>query len=102
MGLSCADYDSASFELSDKEKEVFLVLYTADQRVITYREIASGMRESEFLVRTYVTSLIQKGVPIKKKYINGVAYMELSERFKELQAKKNVLKISQKTLRDLG
>ncbi len=85
--------------LSAKEKEVFLVLYTADQSV-TYAEIAAGIRESEFLVRTYITSLIQKGVPVRKFYRNNVVQLELSPRFRELQTRNNLLNISQRTVKE--
>ncbi|MBI2575451.1 hypothetical protein HYV82_06225 [Candidatus Woesearchaeota archaeon] len=85
------------FDLTEKEKEVFLVLYTAGS-MVTYKDIASGVHESEFLARSYVTQLIQKGVPVKKRYINSAAYLELDARFREMQAKRNILNISQKTV----
>ena len=97
-GIQVAEKETKFAELSEKEKEVFLVLYTADKNMLTHHDIACGVRESEFLVRSYITSLVQKGVPIKKWYINNVAYLELDARFKEMQAKQNVLKISQKTV----
>lgn len=93
------DGQKTNIDLHEKEKEVFLVLYTSE-RVLTYEEIATGIRESEFLVRNYVTSLIQKGVPIKKRYSNSRTYLQLEQRFKELQAKTNMLNISQKTVKE--
>lgn len=86
-------------ELDGKEKEVFLILYTAsDSRPLTYREIADGMRESEFLVRGYITNMIEKGVPVQKRYVNDTAYVSLDASFKDLQAKQNVVRLNQKTV----
>ncbi|MBI2145455.1 hypothetical protein HYU18_03985 [Candidatus Woesearchaeota archaeon] len=86
-------------ELDDKEKEVFLVLYTgSSDRPLTYREVASAVRESEFLVRGYITNMIEKGVPVEKRYINDTAYVSLDKSFADRQAKENIVKLSQKTV----
>ncbi len=87
-------------ELSEKEKGVFLVLYTAsEQKPLTYAEIAQILKEEEYLVAGYVTNLIEKGIPIIKRYINKTVYLALDKEFRDLQAKKNILKISQTTVR---
>ncbi|MBI3034316.1 hypothetical protein HYY72_04090 [Candidatus Woesearchaeota archaeon] len=99
-GKSIEEKNAQEYNLTEKEKAVFLVLYTAEKRMLTYREIAQGVRDSEFLVRTYITSLIQKSIPIRKRYIGNVAHVELDHRFKELQAKTNVLNLSQKTVKE--
>lgn len=93
----------SSIELDEREKEVFLVLYTAsDQKPLAYREIAAAIRESEFLVRGYVTNMVEKGVPILKRYINDVAYISLDKSFKDRQAKENIVKLSQRTVREFA
>ncbi len=92
-----------SIDLDEKEKEVFLILYTGPScRPVTYREVASAMKESEFLVRGYITNLIEKGVPIEKRYINEVAYVSLNPSFRERQAKENLVKLSQKTMAEFA
>ncbi|MBI2141944.1 hypothetical protein HYU15_00455, partial [Candidatus Woesearchaeota archaeon] len=48
-GIVVAEQQQEQFDLSEKEKETFLVLYTAGSKMVTYGDIASGMRESEFL-----------------------------------------------------
>ncbi len=93
----------SSIELDEREKEVFLVLYTAsNQKPLSYREIAAATRESEFLVRGYVTNIVEKGVPIVKRYINDVAYISLDHAFKDRQAKENIVKLSQRTVREFA
>lgn len=89
----------AKIELSEKEKEVFLILYASEEKPMTYRDIAKVMNESDFLVSGYITNLIEKGIPIIKKYIGHAAYLMLDRRFRELQAKNNILNINQKTVK---
>lgn len=90
---------SQGIELDEKEKEVFLLLYTAPNgRPLTYRDIASAMKESEFLVRGYITNMIERGVPVQKRYVSDTAYISLDSSFKDLQARQNVVKLSQKTV----
>ncbi|MBI2580675.1 hypothetical protein HYV85_02605 [Candidatus Woesearchaeota archaeon] len=79
------------------------MLYTAsDQKPLAYREIAAAIRESEFLVRGYVTNMVEKGIPIVKRYINDVAYISLDRSFKDRQAKENIVKLSQRTVREFA
>ena len=101
LGMHTSAAVAAEIALDEKEKEVFLILYTAsDQKPLAYREIAAALKESEFLVRGYVTNMIEKGVPIAKRYINDVAYISLDKSFKDRQAKENIVKLSQKTVRE--
>ena len=89
--------------LEEREKDVFLIIYTAaDDKPLTYRDIASAMKESEFLVRGYITNMIEKGVPIAKRYINEVAYISLDKPFKDRQAKENIVRLNQRTVREFA
>ena len=93
----------SQIDLDEREKEVFLVLYTAsDEKPLSYKEIAAGMKESEFLVRGYITNMIEKGVPIAKRYVNDVAYISLESSFKDMQARENIVKLSQRTVREFA
>lgn len=104
LGSSPQQQLSASpIDLDEREKEVFLILYTAaDERPLTYRDVASALKESEFLVRGYITNMIEKGVPIAKRYVNDVAYVSLDSSFKDRQAKENIVRISQRTVREFA
>ena len=85
--------------LTKKEQDVFLVLYTLDEKcAVTYKNLARNTGLTEDLVKTYITNLIQKGVPIKKRYINNKVFIKLDPTFKALQAKENILNLHQKTL----
>jgi ribosomal protein S25 len=83
--------------LTEKEKAVFLNLYT-EHKPITYSDLATKLNISIELTRQYIISLKEKGVPIQKTYKNTRPYLSLDPKFKNLQAKKNILKIEQKIL----
>ena len=98
-GMPSEEDQLKEIKLTEKEKEVFLVLYTAsNEKLVTYADVAKALRESEFLVRSYITNLIEKGVPINKQYIQNTTYLFLDKSFREQQAKTNMLGISQLTL----
>ena len=82
--------------LDRKEQEVFLVIYTLEEEKgsLTYEDIAKKLNISEHLAANYVTSIIEKGVPILKRYINSKPYLRLEPEFKTLQAKENILQLS--------
>lgn len=82
--------------LTKKEQEVFLILYTHEEKgPISYDEIARKLSLTQEIVATYIQNIIAKGVPVHKRYIANKAYVRLDQRFKHIQTKKNVLKISQ-------
>ena len=82
--------------LNRREQEVFLVIYTLEEELgsVTYGDIAKRLGISEQLAGSYVTSMIEKGVPIIKRYINSKPHMKLDPEFKTLQAKENILQLS--------
>ena len=82
--------------LNRMEQQVFLVIYTLEEEKgsLTYEDIAKRLNISEHLAGNYVTSIIEKGVPILKRYINSRPYLRLDPEFKTLQAKENILQLS--------
>ena len=82
--------------LNRREQEVFLVIYTLEEEKgsLTYDDIAEKLNISYELAGSYVTSMIEKGVPIIKRYINSKPYIRLDPEFKTLQAKENILQLS--------
>lgn len=82
--------------LSEREKSVFLVLYTQTQvqPFTSYDILAKKLNLPESLVSSYVTNMLEKGIPIVKKYSEGIVYLKLDEEFRELQAKKNIVGIN--------
>ena len=89
--------------LTKKEEEVFLVLYTLDNEkgTVTYADISRRTGLPETLVMSYILSMAEKGVPIIRRCIKNKPYLSLEPRFKRLQAKENILKIAQTTIRNL-
>lgn len=79
--------------LTRKEQYVFLVLYALEDEkgAVSYLDITKKTGLTEPLVRDYITSIIEKGVPIIKRYINNKVYLRLDKQFKRLQAKENIL-----------
>ena len=93
------DTEEKKFELkplTKKEKEVFYALYilTEHKKCTTYREIARRTCFSENLVASYITSLIEKGIPVGKKYAHKTACLSLDACFRELQAKENIVGVN--------
>lgn len=83
--------------LTTMEKNIFLNLYS-EEKPITFAELASKVNMPIAVVREYITNLIEKGIPIHKDYLKTRPHISLDKKFKNLQAKTNILKIEQKIL----
>lgn len=83
--------------LTKKEQEIFLGLYTTEDEKgsVTYADISRRLGLPETLVQAYITNLVEKGVPIVKRYINNVPFLRLDSKFKQLQAKQNILQLNE-------
>jgi len=94
-GLAVKKRDFDVKRLNRREQEVFLVIYTLEEEkgTVTYTDIASKIDISEHLAGNYVTSLIEKGVPIVKRYYNSMPHLSLDPEFKTLQTKENILQL---------
>lgn len=96
-GISIARKDNFEVKrLTRMEQQVFLVIYTLEEEKnsVTYEDIAKKLDISEQLAGSYVTSIIEKGVPIIKRYINSKPFLRLDPEFKNLQTKENILQLS--------
>lgn len=95
-------YLTKSYELNNREKEVFACLYALceQQENVTYDLIATKLGYSKGIVIDYINRLIEKGIPIIKRYINGIPFLDIDPEFRQLQAKKNILKISKDFFKD--
>ncbi len=83
-----------SVALTPREQEVFMVLYTADDPV-TASEVGRRLGFTVEMVEQHLFSVMGKGVPILKTFVNGKVYHSLDLKFKDLQARRNVLHISE-------
>ena len=79
--------------LTHREQETFMVLYTAEDPV-TSLEIGRRLGLTVEMIEQYLFSLTAKGIPVLKTFANGKVYHSLDLKFKDLQARRNVLNIS--------
>lgn len=81
--------------LSSREKELFMALYSLLEAVpyVGYQQLARKLCWTEPLVASYITNLIAKGMPVQKRFINNKVVLSLDPRFRDLQARKNILKV---------
>ena len=86
--------------LTKREEEVFLVLYTLDgtKELTTYTDVARRTGLTEELAMGYIDNMIRKGVPISRKHAHHRTYLKLNPYFRTLQAKQNIMKLDQTTL----
>ena len=95
MGYGSAQASFHVQPLTNDEKRVFVALYAIeeDKGHATYADISSALLMDLQLVAGYATALMEKGVPLVKRYVNNVAYLKLDSDFKQLQTKENILGI---------
>ena len=88
-------YDKEKFKnihLNNREKEIFLVLYTSNEE-LTIDTFAKRTGLTYELVDKYLQSLISKGIPVLDKYDGRVCKYTLEKVFKQFHAKENILNI---------
>ncbi|MBW2988202.1 hypothetical protein DRJ48_02880 [Candidatus Woesearchaeota archaeon] len=92
---------TTKIDLSHEEKKVFLAIYkySDSRRFISYSEIGKRLGLPISLVRFYITNLIEKNIPIIKKYKNREVLVSLDPEFRELQAKANIVNINESITR---
>jgi biotin operon repressor len=79
--------------LTKKEQEVFQALYLIGEGVpfVSYKQLARKLGSSEALISGFITNLVEKGVPVLKKYDSGQAFVQLEPKFRQKQAKEVVI-----------
>ena len=90
--------EERSFEvkpLTKTEQQVFLVIYALEDEkgLVSCANIGRKTGLPSYVVNDYIARLVDKGIPIIKKYINNLPYIKLNPDFKRLQAKENILMI---------
>ena len=86
-------------ELTHREQEVFVILYSEDK--ISLKDAAKRLGFTEEMVNRYVSSLVSKGIPVLRQFIGSDLFLYMDLKFKDLQAKKNVLKINESISKNL-
>lgn len=85
--------------LNQLEKKLFLVLYT-ESEALTFKEIALKANVAPALVPETVSSLVQKGIPLRRSHFDNHLFFKLDPQFKELQAKENIINLSLQSFMD--
>jgi hypothetical protein len=85
--------------LTLREQEIFIILYTASD-FMSYVQIAKQVGLTESLVSNYVTNLLEKKIPIQKRYAGNNALIRLEPWFKQIQAKENVIELNPKIAKE--
>lgn len=95
MFLRPETFKPTFLSLTHREQEAFAVIYSSEES-LTALEIGRRLGFSEDMVKTHVTNLIAKGVPILQRLGGESFYLERN--FKALQARENVLHIDEKLI----
>ncbi len=79
--------------LTKTEQQVFLVIYALEDEkgLVSYSDIIKKTALPGYIVNEYIARLVEKGIPLLKKYVNNIPYIRLNPEFKRLQAKENIL-----------
>ena len=82
--------------LSKQEFFTFLAIYQLeeDQKQVTYTDLATHLHLSEGCIRTYVSALFKKRIPLlKQKANNKLTFLSIPQEFRELNLKSFLVKI---------
>ena len=79
--------------LDQIEKKIFLVLYT-EETPLSYAEIALKANVPKAIIAECISSLGSKGIPLARSFYSDQIFLKLDPRFKEVQAKENVVNLS--------
>lgn len=79
--------------LTRTEQHVFLVIYALEDEkgLVSYADIIRKTGFPGYVVSEYIARLVEKGIPLLKKYVNNIPYIRLNPEFKRIQAKENIL-----------
>jgi len=79
--------------LTKIEQYVFLVIYALEDEkgLVSCVDIKKKTGIAMDMVNEYIARLVEKGIPLMKKYINNIPYIRLNPEFKAIQAKENIL-----------
>ena len=81
-----------SVELSKKEQQVFLILYTHDG-FLGMEGLSPKANLSRSAVEDALVSLMDKGIPIEREIIDKDVYFRLNQDFRLRQAKDSIVRI---------
>lgn len=82
--------------LNEKEKNIFSALYNTSQsgNSVSYRQLSRITGLPDQLVASYVSAIIEKGIPLLKQYSGSIVYLRIEDDFRCEQTKKNIVGIN--------
>jgi len=84
--------------LTKREQEIFLILYTSEEKELTFVDIARQVGLPPSLIKNYISNLIKKGVSIiRNSCSDGRIFLTLDKEFRAIQAKENIVKLNETT-----
>lgn len=92
LSPSCSR-DINDIKLTTNEKDIFLIIYSSENP-ISINDIAKKIGISPELVNSRITAMKLKGIPMLSQIVDGEEFVSLELRFKDLQSRNNILKIS--------
>tara|TARA_Y100000031_G_C8197269_1_gene374340 strand:+ start:208 stop:702 length:495 start_codon:yes stop_codon:yes gene_type:complete len=91
---------TTAIELNIREQEVFTVIYCSEEAIQT-EEIAKRLGFTPSMINSYIYRIISKGVPLIRDFKEEKSYIKLDPSFKDLQMRKNILKIDESVSRTM-
>lgn len=91
-------YQHLNINLSKKEQEFFMNLYTVEDR-ISINELAKKSGITYNMCISLIDSFNSKGIPIVKQIVEGELLISLEYNFKDIQARKNILMIDSQVVK---
>jgi|TARA_Y100000294_G_C8507427_1_gene317278 hypothetical protein len=99
--LNPSNYNFSEVNLSKIEQEFFLNLYTVEDR-ISITNFARKCGLTIEMCESMLQRMISKGIPIVKQLVDNMVFISLEYTFKDLQARKNFLKIDVSVCKNLN
>jgi len=88
------DFDKTFSNLSQQEFLTFLTIYQLEEEIqnVSYVDVSRKLNLTEGCIRTYISSLLKKGVPlIKYKYNNKQVFLRINPEFRALSLKQKLI-----------
>ena len=88
-------------DLTLKQQEVFLILYT-NKEFLSYEELSERTGFKVGKLKEIIKSLIKKGIPIIKKQQKDLELVKLDKTFRTLQTKSQIVEISEEVGKEVS
>ena len=87
--------------LTTREQEIFTSIYIKNGDLVEYKSLARSLGYTDLDIENIINSLIIKGIPLMKRYIDDKVYITLDPEFRNLQAKENLIKIKESVIKEV-